>query len=199
MLSSGFCAVYSLTVFYSIKNRCKLAVGCTFHINIDNILVTYLEMTQRPTHPPCLPPQADLKILREAKLSIAQYLYLQKTVGGPWQWDERLALTEDELDAIIHNPEVDLLVLYCGRAIAGFCEMDRRCFPDIEIKFFGLMPEFIGQGLGSYFLNRAIAAAWEHCPMRLWLHTDTNDHPRAVSTYERAGFQVYKQVMETFR
>ncbi len=26
MLSSGFCAVYSLTVFYSIKNRCKLGV-----------------------------------------------------------------------------------------------------------------------------------------------------------------------------
>ncbi len=32
MLSSGFCAVYSLTVFYSIKNRCKYIVAIKEHV-----------------------------------------------------------------------------------------------------------------------------------------------------------------------
>jgi hypothetical protein len=36
-------------------------------------------------------------------------------------------------------------------APAGFAALDRRVEGEIELVPFGLMPEFIGQGLGRYF------------------------------------------------
>jgi GNAT superfamily N-acetyltransferase len=55
------------------------------------------------------------------------------------------------------------------------------------------MQEFIGQGLGKYFLQWAIDKAWSYQPTRLWLHTDTLDHPAALPNYQKAGFVVYKE------
>jgi hypothetical protein len=53
--------------------------------------------------------------------------------------------------------------------------LDRRIEGEIELLQFGLMPEFIGQGLGRYFLQWAIDKAWSYQPRRYWLHTDTKD------------------------
>ena len=55
------------------------------------------------------------------------------------------------------------------------------------------MPEFIGQGLGKYFLQWAIDKAWSYQPTRLWLHTDTLDHPAALPNYQKAGFVIYRE------
>jgi len=43
---------------------------------------------------------------------------------------------------------------------AGFAELDRRIEGEIELVQFGLMPAFIGQGLGRYFLQWTIDKAW---------------------------------------
>ena len=76
---------------------------------------------------------------------------------------------------------------------AGFAELDRRIEGEIELAQFGLMPEFIGQGLGRYFLRWAIDKAWSYGPRRFWLHTDTKDHPGALPNYLKAGFAIYKE------
>jgi GNAT superfamily N-acetyltransferase len=73
--------------------------------------------------------------------------------------------------------------------VAGFCELDRRKFPEIEIKFFGIMPEFLGHGLGTYFLDACVRLAWSYKPKRLWVRSDATDHPGAAATYEKVGFQ----------
>jgi GNAT superfamily N-acetyltransferase len=57
------------------------------------------------------------------------------------------------------------------------------------------MPEFIGQGLGKYFLRWAVERAWEYRPRRLWLHTCTLDHPAALPNYLKAGFVLFKEEM----
>ena len=57
-----------------------------------------------------------------------------------------------------------------------------------EIAYFGLMPRFIGQGLGGWLLRKAIARAWEGESRRIWLHTCTLDHPSALPNYLRHGF-----------
>jgi hypothetical protein len=58
---------------------------------------------------------------------------------------------------------------------------------------FGLIPEFIGQGLGRYFLQWTIDKAWRSQPRRFWLHTCTQDHPAALPNYLKAGFVAYKE------
>ncbi len=71
--------------------------------------------------------------------------------------------------------------------------MDRRNKEDIELVQFGLMPEFIGRGLGWYFLQWIIDKAWSYQPRRFWLHTCTLDHPAALPNYQKAGFTIYKE------
>ena len=68
---------------------------------------------------------------------------------------------------------------------------------DVELVQFGLMPEFIGQGLGGWFIRWIVDHVWSRHPERFWLHTCTLDHPAAVPNYRKAGFVQYKQ--ETIR
>ena len=79
---------------------------------------------------------------------------------------------------------------------AGYAALDRRIEGEIELMQFGLMPEFIGQGLGQYFLQWTIDKAWSYRPRRFWLHTCTKDHPAALPNYLKAGFAVYKEEMK---
>ena len=70
---------------------------------------------------------------------------------------------------------------------------DAPPLPPPELVQFGLMPEFIGQGLGRYFLQWTIDRAWNYRPRRFWLHTCTKDHPAALPNYFKAGFAIYKE------
>ena len=63
---------------------------------------------------------------------------------------------------------------------AGFAELDFRGLPSAELLHFGLIPEFIGQGLGPRLLQHTIEAAWARATERFWLHTCSLDHPKAI-------------------
>jgi GNAT superfamily N-acetyltransferase len=66
----------------------------------------------------------------------------------------------------------------------------------VEIAYFGLLPEFIGRGLGGAMLTSAIenAWAWSPTPSRIWVHTCNRDHPGALANYQARGFKIYKTV-----
>ena len=72
-------------------------------------------------------------------------------------------------------------------------ETGKRIEGEIELVQFGLMPGFIGQSLGRYFLQWTIDKAWSYRPRRFWLHTCTKDHLAALPNYLKAGFAVYKE------
>ena len=158
------------------------------------VIVTYLEMMERP-RPSAVPPPAGLKlaVLRAEAISVPFYRYLYDSVGGPWLWYERRRMGEGEIAAIVHDPQVDVFVLYAAGEPAGFIELDRRVLSEIEMAYFGLMPHWIGRGLGPFLLRWAIDAAWQRDPQRLWVHTCNLDHPKAIAFYQRAGFAPYKQ------
>ena len=66
----------------------------------------------------------------------------------------------------------------------------------LEITYFGLLPEFIGRGLGGALLTSAIEEAWA-CrrgvvPIRVWVHTCNRDHPQALANYQARGMVVYR-------
>ncbi len=59
--------------------------------------------------------------------------------------------------------------------------------------YFGLLPEFIGRGLGGPLLTAAVRRAWEiPGARRVWLHTCTEDHPQALANYLSRGFSVFR-------
>jgi GNAT superfamily N-acetyltransferase len=156
-------------------------------------IVTYLEMTARPVRPPVPVPAGKLALMRAERCTVPFYRFLYGTVGAPWLWFERMTWSEEKLAALIEKPEVEIFVLYVGGVPAGYCELDRSEPADVELAYFGLMPEFIGRGYGAYLLREAVDAAWQHNPKRVWVHTCTYDHPRALGVYQRAGFVVYRR------
>jgi GNAT superfamily N-acetyltransferase len=159
-----------------------------------DVVVTYLEMTETPGRPSVPPPAGvHLALLRVTEPSVAFYRFLYAQVGDPWLWWERKLLDDPKLEAIIRDPNVELYVPYVRGSPAGYVEIDRRAAPETNLAYFGLMPDYIGLGLGWYLLNWAIDAAWTGGTRRLTVDTCTLDHPRALQTYQRAGFQPYRQ------
>ena len=158
--------------------------------------VTYLEMDQRPTRPTVAAPSGKLAILRAEKPTASFYRYLYDAVGEAWNWTDRRVIGDDALTAIIGDPKVEIYVLYVGGVPAGFAELDRRIEGEVELVYFGLLPDFAGRGLGRYFLDWALHAAWSSEPRRVWVHTCDLDDPRALPIYQRAGFAAYQRRVE---
>jgi len=166
---------------------------------IVSCTVTYLEMMARPTLPPTpLSSRRAVALLRARQPSVAFYRFLYNSIGESWMWFERRALDDEALAAIIQDEQVEVYVLYIDGVPAGYAELDRRQEPEIELAYLGLMPEFVGAGLGAYLLATAIGIAWSYEPRRLWVHTNDKDHPRALALYQRFGFKPYKQENETY-
>jgi GNAT superfamily N-acetyltransferase len=163
-----------------------------------DIVVTYLEMLKPPTRPTVpAPAVGKIALLRAERPTISFYRYLYNTVGEPWLWWERRRLSNDELARIIHDPLVEIYVLYVDGVPAGYAELDRRKQDEVELAYFGLVPEFIGRKLGPFLLNWAVDTAWFGKPKRLWVNTNNLDHPKALQIYQKAGFVPYKQETQT--
>lgn len=154
-----------------------------------NLRVTYLEQSE-PAPPPALYWGSERVAVE--RLSRPDYLALYRRVGEALRWDQRINMPPPELDALLAGGSLHLYVLRDLHAEAlGFCEFDRSGFPQIELKNFGLVPEAQGRGLGPWLLATALQGEWRTNPDRIWLHTDTWDHPAAVQIYQRAGFRVF--------
>jgi GNAT superfamily N-acetyltransferase len=160
------------------------------------LVTTYLEMLRAPTRPPVPPPAMKLALLRAEEMNVPFYRFLYDTIGERWLWYMRRQLDDAALAEIVLHPEVHISVLYAGGVPAGYVELDLRNPKDIELAYLGIMPQFIGRGLGRYLLDWAIDTAWQHSPDRLWVHTCNFDHPRALHVYQRAGFVPYRQETE---
>ena len=61
----------------------------------------------------------------------------------------------------------------------------------VELVYFGLARQAIGQGAGRWLMQEALAAASARGARRIWLHTCNYDHPRALGFYQRCGFAIY--------
>jgi ribosomal protein S18 acetylase RimI-like enzyme len=161
-------------------------------------VITYLEMKAPPPPRPPRQPAHPVALLRLAKPSAAFYRYLYRAVGEPWFWYERRILPDAELEPLIRAEGVEISVLYADGEPAGFAEIDYRdkaasSESGVNLAYFGLVPHFIGHGLGGFLLGRVVEEAWRRGASRLWVHTCTLDHPRALALYQKAGFVPYKQ------
>jgi ribosomal protein S18 acetylase RimI-like enzyme len=156
-----------------------------------------MEMTAPPVVPALPRPIPGAEVARE-RLARVHYLELYRGVGEALQWDQRLRMPASALEEFLAGAAADIHILRVAGKAAGFCEMDRSALPEIEIVNFGLLPEAQGRRLGPYLLDQALRAAWRDGARRIWLHTDTNDHAKAQSVYERAGFRIYARRRESF-
>jgi GNAT superfamily N-acetyltransferase len=158
-------------------------------------VVTFLEMRERPIAAPADAP-AGLSVRQVRRPSLDWYRKVYRAVGQEWLWFSRLRMTDEELTATIADSRVDLYALSDGKEDKGLLELDGRAGTEVEIAYFGVTVDLVGRGAGKYLMRHALAAAWECGPDRVWVHTCTLDHPRALAFYLKAGFKPYKRAVE---
>ncbi|MBX7151763.1 GNAT family N-acetyltransferase [bacterium] len=158
--------------------------------NSIKVITTYLEMFEKPKF--FFEQKPGTSVIRAEKPTVSFYRYLYNTVGASWLWVDRRKMKDVELRTIIQDPKIEVNVLYVGGTPAGYAELDLRQPGEIELGYFGLIPDFVGQGLGKYLLTWAVDAAWKKNPKRFWVHTCSLDHPTALPLYQKCGFTIYK-------
>src|SRR5262249_58975307 len=70
---------------------------------------------------------------------------------------------------------------------------------ECELVLFGVTSKLIGTGAGRLLMNRALQRAWAQPLTRLWVHTCSLDHPRALAFYQRCGRSEERRVGEEGR
>lgn len=135
---------------------------------------------------------SDARIVRRDPCSIADYRRLYAAVGGPWHWRDRLKWDDATLRGHLESPLIGIWELLVTGASAGFFELRKSGNDEVEIAYFGLIPSFIGRGLGGALLTAAVEEAWRFGGQRVWLHTCTLDSPHALPNYKARGFVPYR-------
>ena len=159
----------------------------------DIVTTWYLEMRDPAQLRRAPLPQPETLLLRaEAPLPMLNR-FLYTAVGGHWHWRDRLAWSYARWMQWLDRPELQTWVLYARGTPAGYIELERQAGDDVEIAYFGLMREFIGQGLGGHLLTLGIDRAWAMDAARVWVHTCTLDGPTALANYEARGMVRYHQ------
>ena len=156
------------------------------------VAVYYLEIFSH-SHRSLPAPRAGLTVLYVQHPSVSYYRFLYDAVGRDYQWTRKLRCSEEKLASMIQHPQNELYVLHVDGSPAGYAELSRRQTDEIELVQFGLMPNFIGQGLGKWLLQWTMDRVWSYEPKRFWLHTCTMDHEAALSLYQQARFTLYDE------
>jgi ribosomal protein S18 acetylase RimI-like enzyme len=153
---------------------------------------TYLEMRAPSELHPAHSHDPLIKIEEQPDCSIELFRQLYREVGQNYFWTDRLPWSDEEIKTYLQQPQVSLWLMTYNDAISGYFELKQQADGSTEIAYFGLMPQFIGRGLGKHLLTRAVEQAWADGAKRVWLHTCTDDDPAALPNYLKRGFKPFK-------
>lgn len=153
---------------------------------------TYLEMRDLAELQPARSPDPLIHIELQRDCSVELFRSLYVEVGRNYHWIDRLPWTDEQIATHLAQPEITLWLMTYDDKTAGYFEL-RKCDDNsVEIAYFGLVPEFIGRGLGGHLLTCATEQAWADGAERVWLHTCTLDDKAALPNYLKRGFKPFK-------
>lgn len=153
---------------------------------------TYLEMREPAELRPARSNDPLIRIELQSDCSVDLFRSLYREVGQNYYWIDRLPWTDQQIRAYLDQPNISLwLMTYDGES-AGYFELKKCEDSSTEIAYFGLIPKFIGRGLGKHLLSRAVERAWADGATRVWLHTCTDDDAAALPNYLKRGFKAFR-------
>ena len=167
------------------------ADGTDFNSTIE-VTRTYLEMRNPSELRGAKLDDSSISIEHQRDCSAELFRFLYVEVGKNYYWVDRLPWTDDDIRAYLAQPEISVWLMTYKKEMAGYFEL-RKCEDgSFELAYFGLIPQFIGRGLGKHLLTWAVEQAWAEGANRVWLHTCTLDDPAALPNYLQRGFQPFK-------
>ena len=120
-----------------------------------------------------------------------------REVGADWFWVDRADWSPQQWSEWVGRPGHQLLELREYGEPAGYAELDPQADGSVELAYFGLLPGFIGRGLGGWLLEQALRAAMAvPGASRVWVHTCSLDGPTALANYRARGLREFATTLE---
>jgi GNAT superfamily N-acetyltransferase len=153
---------------------------------------TYLELRDPAELRAALSDDPAISIRELPDCSVEMFRFLYAEVGRNYHWIDRLPWTDEQIVEHLQKSENSIWLMTYNSEPAGYFELRNCDDGSIEIAYFGLIPQFIGRGLGKHLLICAVNQAWHNGAQRVWLHTCTLDDPAAMPNYLNRGFKPFK-------
>jgi GNAT superfamily N-acetyltransferase len=153
----------------------------------------YFEMNDRRELRPSVKPHEKVLLLRAEIPCPELNRFLYSAVGGNWYWIDRLSWSYERWFDYLNRTDLETWVGYLAGTPGGYYELEMQAGANVEIAYFGLLPQFIGRGIGGHLLTSAIERSWEMGAARVWVHTCSLDGPAALANYQARGFRMYKE------
>ena len=132
-----------------------------------------------------------LSLLNPSNFQLNKFFY--KNVGRKHQWVDRLIWTDNQWIDYVSSKNVNTYIFKKKDDLAGFFELiSHKEKKEIEIAYFGLLEEFQNKNLGSFLLSEAIKKSFSNNVNRVWLHTCSLDHEKALNNYIARGMKIFK-------
>lgn len=136
-------------------------------------------------------PRLQISPVAPARGEFNQSMY--RSIGADWSWKGKRDWDAARWRAYAEAPGLYTFAASYAGEPAGYFELRQDPHGGIEIAYFGLLPGFIGKGLGGAMLSSALEHAWQLGPDRVWVHTCTLDHPAALANYQARGMRIYRR------
>lgn len=157
-------------------------------------VVTFLERTEPLKE--AVPPPGVIAIRRVPEPDAGWFRDLYREIGEQWLWFSRAVMSDTELGALLTLPSTSVIAAARGGRDVGLAELSKGDDGSVEIVTFGVVPSELGTGAAHALMSAVLREAFKPGVPRVWLHTCTFDHPRALPFYRRWGFRPYKLAIE---
>jgi GNAT superfamily N-acetyltransferase len=168
-------------------------------MNDIEVLVSFLRMRTPSAHTVGRLLPGDIVLRRERGRTLGEVgASMYARVGARWHWRDRLPWTAAEWQQELDRDGVELWTAQREDALVGYFEL---CTVEnaVDIRYFGLVPECTGQGLGGGLLSAAVNRAWAMGPEIVTVNTCTLDHPVALANYQARGFVLQRTELQRRR
>ncbi|GAA1219760.1 GNAT family N-acetyltransferase [Kitasatospora nipponensis] len=146
------------------------------------------------------PAGLELRIVRAELIGPEFARFLYTAVGGAWTWTDRLPWTYEQWARWLAKDGSETWVAWVHGTPAGYVQLEPHPDGVVEIAYFGLLPAFIGRGLGGHLLGVGLQRAWDlaerhpdlPATRRVTVHTCSLDGPAALHTYQARGMLLFR-------
>ncbi len=154
----------------------------------DAFRTTYIYELENPHNPPKLKP-SPFKVEQVDNVELSVYRDLYRNTSD--NWATRLAWSDEELSERFEDPDVLLFLAYKDAKPVGHLELEflgEEGFA--EIAYFGVLPEYRGQGLGCELISQGVKEAFKDDRVHMILARAHDDERAACHTLEQIGFRL---------